>query len=52
VAKDAKLQQLERQLSWNSPGPLGEIATTVVDTAPSATTSLWRRCGRQPSISR
>jgi hypothetical protein len=37
VAKDAKLQQLERQLDWNSPGPLGEIASASVDSALSIT---------------
>jgi hypothetical protein len=40
VAKDAKVQQLERRLGWNSPGPLGEIATAGVDTALSATSQL------------
>jgi hypothetical protein len=33
VAQDAKLQRLERQLSWNSPGPLGDIAAAGVGTA-------------------
>lgn len=33
MAKDAKLQRLERQLSWNSPGPLGNIAAAGVGAA-------------------
>ena len=33
MAQDAKLQRLERQLSWNSPGPLGDIAAAGVGTA-------------------
>jgi hypothetical protein len=37
VAKDPKVQQLERQLDWNSSGPLGEMATKGVDSALSVT---------------
>ena len=37
MAKDAKVQQLERQLDWNSPGPLGDIAAASVDSALSIT---------------
>jgi len=33
VAKDARVQQLERQLDWNSPGQLGEYASVSVDAA-------------------
>jgi hypothetical protein len=33
VAKDPQVQQLERQLDWNSPGPLGDIAAASVDSA-------------------
>ena len=40
MAKDAKVQQLERQLSWNSPGPLGEMAIVGLDTALSVTSQL------------
>ena len=36
MAKDPKVQQLERQLDWNSPGPLGDIAASV-DSALSIT---------------
>jgi hypothetical protein len=40
VAKDAKVQQLERQLSWNSPGPLGEMALAGLGTTFSVTSQL------------
>ena len=37
MANDPKVQQLERQLVWNSPGPLGDIAAASVDSALSIT---------------
>ena len=40
VAKNAKVQQLERQLSWNSPGPLGEMALAGLGTTFSVTSQL------------
>jgi hypothetical protein len=40
VTKDEKVQQLERQPDWNSPGPLGDIATASVDTVLSATDQI------------
>jgi hypothetical protein len=52
VAKDPKVQQLERQLDWNSPGPLGDIAAASVDSALSITgqivASLRRAAIDQP----
>jgi hypothetical protein len=54
VAKDPQVQQLERQLDWNSPGPLGDIAAASMDSALSITgqivASLRQAAMDQPLI--
>jgi hypothetical protein len=51
VAKDAKVQQLERQLDWNSPGPLGDIAVASMDSVLSITGQIVNSL-RQSAVDR
>jgi hypothetical protein len=52
LSRYTKVQQLERQLDWNSSGPLGEAASASVDSALSITgqivTSLRQAAVDQP----